>query len=388
MPTPQVLHLVDRLEGGGSEHTLLNLLNAFDPARFDHRLITLRRAGRLTARLSDAIPCKPLNIVGRDRWAGRLIARCVDGRAAVVIHARNTGCWFDALVAAVLRPRARVVLGFHGLDRGGGLTLRQRRLAGWGCRLGAEFLTVSTSGKDQLHRQAGAPQARLTVIPNGVLLDRFCPPRPPDRADARQRFGFATDDVVIGSVAALKPVKDHAALLDATAALLHAGYPVRTLIIGRGPLEGALRAQADRLGIAGRVVFAGWCDDVASALSAMDLYACASQSEAMSNSVLEALACGLPVVATDVGDNARVVRDGREGRIVPPRDGTALTRALEACVRDGQVRRELGAAARRRAGEFPFASTVRAYETYYESLIAGHRPGQVAIPGAAAVMVQ
>ncbi len=387
MSVPRVLHVIDRLERGGTERMLVTLLNGFDPRRFDHELVTLRRCGALTAQLPDTVACRPLNRAGRARGAGLSLAALIDVRRPTIIHARNTGVWFDAVVARVLRPRVRLVLSYHGLDGGGELSPRHRRLIRWGRRLGAGFLTVSEAGRAQLHR-AGVPDARLYVIPNGVSTERFCPPEREAREAARRTFGFGPSDVVIGSVASLTPVKQPAALIACVADLAGRGLPVRLLLVGSGDLESALRTQAAGLGVSPRVSFAGWRDDVRACLAAMDIFACASLSEGMSNSLLEAMASGLPVVATDVGDNARVVGGDGAGRIVPSGDVASLARALADLAADPEARRDAGRAARCRAARFSIDAAIEAYESFYRRLTADRIPrgfGGASLARAAAV---
>jgi len=210
-----VVHVVNSLEGGGTERTLVSLLSAFDhhdtagnsirPAEsrshLRHAVCTLRRAGALSDRLPDCVPCHPMNIVGRSRAGGFRLARAIAPRRPAIIHARNFGCWAESLAAGLMLRRCSVLLGFHGLERDGVFNTKQRRLARWAFRLGARFTSVSYAGRDKLTREAGIPPRRIDVLTNGVDLDRFARDDGSRRDIVRQCFGYSPQDIVLGSVA-------------------------------------------------------------------------------------------------------------------------------------------------------------------------------------------
>ena len=184
--------------------------------------------------------------------------------------------------------------------------------------------------------------ARLRYLPNGVDVARFARP---DLAAAGVRVPPG-DGPVIGTVAALRPEKNIARLLRAVALLPQA----RLLVVGDGPERAALQALAASLGLAGRVAFTGHLADPAEAYRHMDVFALSSDTEQMPLSVLEAMAAGLPVAATDVGDVAAMVAAANAPFVVA-RDATALAAALAQLLADAGLRRQVGTANRARAGQ-------------------------------------
>ena len=377
---PVVLHVVNSLEGGGTEGTLVALLHAFDVSRFRHVVITLRGAGSMSGRLPDHVACRPLNARGRSWSTGlrltevtrRLVRDSNLAQAAGLIHARNTGCWRDATIAGVLTPGARLVLGFHGLEKAQPFSSRQRQCARAATFAGARFTTVSEAGRQQLHSQARVPENRIELLPNGVDLGAFPPLDEATRRRVRASFQFDDAAFVVGTVGSLTPVKQHATLITAVARTVKCLPNIRLLIVGEGRLRTALTRQARIEGIGSRVCFAGWRDDVPALLRCMDVYVCSSASEGMNNALLEAMAAALPIIATDVGDNAAMLRDGVEGRIAEPGSATAIAEALGILANTSEVRYRLAAAARARASDFDFNSTVRAYEAYYRAVLSGN----------------
>lgn len=344
---------------------LVKLLRAFDPSRLRHCVITLRSAGALSALLPDHVACRALDARGRSQTTALRLAGTVRRSQACVLHARNTGCWADATTARLLAPRCRLILGFHGLEHDGGFSAKQTRWAGRAQRLGASFTSVSLAGRDQLREQAHVADRRITLLRNGIDTPRLGVTDPNIRRRTRAEFGFDDTSFVVGAVGSLTPVKGHSVLIEAVKQLAARFHSVRLLLVGDGPLHQALIQQAAQAGIGDRVRLAGRRDNIPSLLAAMDAFACSSLSEGMSNALLEAMASGLPVVATDVGDNAVVVRDGTDGLIVPAGSADAIQQALATLVRDHEVRERLAKAARTRAASFDFDQTVRAYEAYY-----------------------
>jgi glycosyltransferase involved in cell wall biosynthesis len=216
---------------------------------------------------------------------------------------------------------------------------RGRRLLNrWTVPLATHVVAVSDRVAAYAAREFQIPPDRLTTICNGVELDHFRPAR-------RDGSGGAP---TIGCTARLHAKNDHATLLRAFARV-SARYPEgRLLLVGRGPEETRLTALAGELGISARVCFAGEQADVAPHLLGMDLYVQASVAEGMPNSVLEAMAAGLPVVATAVGGTPEVVVEGKTGLLVPRRDPVALADAMLRLLADHALAEVFGRAGRAR----------------------------------------
>ena len=365
---PVIAHVIHSLEGGGTERMLVSLLRRFDPTRARHVVVTMRGAGSLAEELPDHVACRPLGETGRSRFAFLRLARVLRACHASVIHARNTGCWWDAIVAGRLTPCASTVLGFHGLETGSHFDPRRRRVARIGFHLGARFTSVSQAGAAQLDTQASVPVNEIQVLPNGIDLHRFSPQHTERRRELRRAMGLDDGCVVVGTVGSLTPIKRHDLLIGAVARVIRSVKHVHLLIVGDGATRTACQNQAIAAGIADRVRFVGWRQDVPEMLGAMDLYACTSDSEGMNNALLEAMAVGVPVLATDVGDNGAMVRHETEGLIVSPGQVDSVAAALERLSNDRALRSRLGEACIRRASRFDIAVAAASYERYYSML--------------------
>jgi glycosyltransferase involved in cell wall biosynthesis len=171
--------------------------------------------------------------------------------------------------------------------------------------------------------------------------------------------------MVLLCVAGLRKEKGHADLLNAVSLLSEMGTPVRLLLAGSGPLEGQLRATRDQMGLQGRVVFLGLRDDVPDLLAAADLFVLASHFEGLPVAVMEALAAGKPVVATEVGGLPEAVANGVEGLLVPPSRPDRLAEAIARLVADPALRAQMAEAAQQRGATFDIALTARELETIY-----------------------
>ena len=368
---PSVLHLLHSLEGGGTEHTLVALLRKFDPTRLSHRVVTQRAAGSLADKLPDHVACVPLDLPTKCRVAGWRVAQTARRTGASLIHARNTGTWFDAIAACWLSPGVLPILGFHGLDINTSFTRRQRFVARLGRFSGARFASVSLRGRDQLMEEAGVPTDRIDVLPNGVDTDRYVPASAAGRLEIRRELGIPPEAVVVGTVGSLTRIKRHDLLLDAVCAATRQNPNIRLMVVGDGPLAESNRQHARRIGIGDRTLHLGYREDVAPLMAAMDLFVNCSDSEGMSNALLEALACGVSAVVTDVGDSGLIVRDGMDGTVVAPSSIADLTDAIVALVSSAPRRRAMGRSARGRAEQFSFSTVVARYEQWYQDLAAG-----------------
>lgn len=211
-------------------------------------------------------------------------------------------------------------------------------------------------------------------IPNGVDLGIYRPADPAERAAMRRGLGVAEDRVVAVCAGRLTVQKRVDLLLHAWAALSRRRHPpALLLILGDGPQAGELLTLARELGVTGGVGFPGAVAEVAPYLRAADLFVLSSRAEGMSNGLLEAMACGLPVVASDVGGSRDLLGQDEGGRLVPPGDADALTAALEMVAGDPDLRRKLGQAARERAMAFDIGAVVERYLDLY-AWLATRRP--------------
>lgn len=242
--------------------------------------------------------------------------------------------------------------------------LRNRLVA----RMMARLAAVSHSGGLAFCRANAISTEKLRVINYGVDVAAF--ERVPAASIARIRAeaGAAPSDVLIGSVGRLVEQKDYPTQLRALARLADR-LPVRMVIAGSGPLERELRALADRLGIADRVAWLGERGDIPEILRAVDVYLLASKFEPFGVSVLEAMAAGLPIIATDVNELPSILERGHAGVLVPPGKPAALADAIESLAAHADQRAELGARAQQIArARYSLSAAVAAYVALYEEV--------------------
>jgi glycosyltransferase involved in cell wall biosynthesis len=222
---------------------------------------------------------------------------------------------------------------------------------------------------DALVADENADGARCLAIANGVDVERFQPASAARRSQLRTALGFADGDCLIGCVASFTPVKRHAMLLDTFAQLHRESPECRLLLVGDGPLRAEIETQARALGVANAVHFLGARADVEHVLPALDIFVLASSTEGMSNAILEAQSCGLPVVATDVGGNPEVIEHEVTGLLVPASQPAGLTAALRDLVAAPERRAALGTAASRMiARDHSLAAMAAAYARLYRDL--------------------
>ncbi len=367
-PRRVVLHVVHSLDGGGTERTLTALLRSMRGERVRHMVATLRHPGARCEALPDHVACRPLHLVGRSNTAGIRLSILARRHGVGVLHARNTGCWPDALIAAMMTPKLRLVLGYHGRESTEPLPTRIRLAVKLGVFMGARFATVSHSGRDELcHLRI--PKTRIDVIENGVELTHFKRALVHEREAIRTSLGLGLDEFVAGVVGSLTPIKRQDLFIHALAQARATVPRLRGLLIGDGPQQQELKALATKLRLGDCVVFLGQRGDVAGLLKALDVFVCTSDYECMSNAILEAMASGLPIVATAVGENPRLIRPQREGVLVGAGDAPGIAAALSTLANNQARRLRLGEAARLRATDFDFSRTVVEYENYYEALV-------------------
>jgi len=233
-------------------------------------------------------------------------------------------------------------------------------------------VALSSQLADEL-RAAGFPPTRIVRIPNGVDHRRFVPMDGATRR-ARQAALGATGPVLT-FVGRLHARKDVATLLHAAGRLREEWPRIRVVLVGEGPEEDALRCLARGLGLEEQVRFTGGVADVIPYLDATDVFIHPSRAEGMPGALLEAMACGLPCVATRIGGTADVITDGEDGLLVPPGDVRSLGAAIARLLEDPALARRLGARARATVeARFTIAGVAQQYAALYEALVACQEP--------------
>lgn len=337
--------LIRSLDIGGAERQLVALARGLRARGREVRVLTFYPGGALRTELEEA-GVEVQDLRKRGRWdilpfLGRLFRALRHHRPDVLYSWLPTA---NLLAATVGRCAgiAMIVWGVRASniepDAYDWMVRTELSLSRWASRFADLIVCNAHAGRD-VHVRLGYPLKKMIVIENGIDTARFVFD-PAGRNALRARWEVLNDEFVIGIVARLDPIKDHATFLRAAACLAARRPDVRFVCIGDGPAEYRryLEGLAGELGLAERLLWAGWQENMAAAYSALDLSSSSSFGEGFSNAIAEAMACERICVVTDVGDSARIV--GSTGWLVRPREPAALAAAWEQALALPQSERE------------------------------------------------
>jgi sugar transferase (PEP-CTERM/EpsH1 system associated) len=366
------VHVIPTLRTGGLEKMLLRLITDLAD-EFEHVVVTPSRHGSLTPAFSKVAHVVPLGESrAPDRWTALRMALLFRALRPRIVHSRNWTC-IDAIIGARVAGVRTVIHGEHGRDAtdADGRNPVRRRIRRALALLVTEFTAVSRDLARWLVEDVGVPARKVRHIPNGVDTECFAPRRP---EAARHTLDVPACAAVIGTVGRLDPVKDHVGLIRAFAAVIP-GRNAFLLIAGEGPCRRRIEDTVRELGVGDRVRVLGERDDIPAVLNALDLFVLPSLGEGMSNAVLEAMATGLPVLATRVGGNSELVVDNVTGSLVPRGSLEAMVEAMRRYLDHPELMRAHGKAGRIRVeAEFALATTFGAYrDLYHRHLFAAPR---------------
>lgn len=369
--------VLDQTAVGGAERLLLDLCRHVDRSVVEPRLVCLRQAGPLGDDFRAA--GVPVEIVGRSgRFDPTTLVRLrrsfrsAGADVVLVVHHNRAALVLGRIAARLARVPANVVAA-HDMDLTGvGKRVLPRAVVETLFLSDALVLLAPSQGL-YLHREEGVGRfpwrrTREVVIPNGIVLSLA--PTPADRDEARARLGLDPADPVVGIVARLSPQKAHHVLLMAIAELAPSHPRLRLAVVGDGVEATKLRALAEKLGITDRVLFTGVRSDSRELFAGFDVSCLSSVHEGAPLAVLESMAAGVPVVATDCGAVRDLVADGQEGFIVPVGDPAALAARLAQLLADPDLRRDMGALARARAErEYSIEHTAQGFQRLFLELV-------------------
>lgn len=377
-----IAHVVYHLGVGGLENGLVNLVNRLPASEFRHLIVTLTDYTEFARRIQrdDVVIVALHKRPGHDWRMFRDLYRLFREWRPDIVHSRNLAA-LEAQIPAWLAGVPYRIHGEHGrdlTDKDGANRkyILQRRLIR---PFVHHYIPLSEDLGRYLAEKIHVPKGRMTRIINGVDIERFHPAAQPDRSGLPQGF-VAQDSLVIGTVGRLDPVKDQATLVRAFAELIRQ-YPqaadrLRLVIVGDGPTRDKLQQLLSSADLEERVWFAGARDDIPELLRAMDVFVLPSLAEGISNTIMEAMASGLPVVATAVGGNGELVIAGETGQLVPREDPTVMAVALSQYLERPERIVQQGRAARRRAEQaFSLDAMVGHYRAVYQQASVRQRKG-------------
>ena len=364
-PRIRLMQITHDLQVGGLQRVVVTLCRAIDPERFDVSVLCLREAGPLARELeSIGVPVitLPRDPHRTDYFAFRRVARVLRERQISVVHTHNTEPFVDGGIAARLAGVRTLVHTDHARDFPDKVRyMLAEHVMAWNAY---RVVGVSEDTTRNLAHYERIPRRKLVTITNGIDGEPYS--QPLDRARLRQELGIAGDGPVIGLGARLVEQKGITYLLQAMRVLRDRVPGLTCMVAGEGPLEAELRAEAGRLGVGDSVRFLGVRLDMPRLIRAFDVYVLPSVWEGLPMAVLEALAAGCPVVASNVGGVGAALTDGVTGSLVPPRDPAALAGAIESLLRDEARRSRYAGAGRTLFNErFSAESMARKYEKLY-----------------------
>jgi glycosyltransferase involved in cell wall biosynthesis len=379
----RILHFVDSLHIGGAERQVVRLMRGLSDEGFALHLACFRAEGPLLDEVPRlAAPVEeyrlgslrsPRALTGLLRLAGSMRRNRID-----VVH---TTSLYPNVVGMAAAALARVPVRLASVrDMGTTWSPGLLRLQRGACRL-ADAVVVNAAAIGERLRREGYDPARIAVVPNGVV------PPPPSKADGaalRAELGLAPDALLIAVVCRLHRVKRLEEFVDAAATLAPAHPRARFLIVGpkddgadRAVYARELEERARRRGIGDRLLLTGARGDVPAVLGELAVSVLCSDSEGLSNTLLESMAAGVPVVATRVGGNPEIVEDGVTGLLVARRDPSALAAAIDRLLAQPDLAAELADAGRRRvAARFGVERLVAETAALYRQLLVRSRAGR------------
>lgn len=389
---PRILHLLNSFIYGGTERQVTELLKRIDLGRYDLHLGVLKYQGTLYEQLAERFPVVPeyrltsfydANAFRQYRRVrDRLVRERID-----LIHAHDFYSGILGLVAGRLTGVRVIVSQRH-------LKLSDRRLHEWGQRLinwaGDRVMVNSEAIRDQILATSKVPPEKIVVIRNGLITSEdeaggigrngsSAPNAAAAREEILGELRLGSEAKLVGMVGRLEYIKGHRYFVEA-AATVSRKYPnAHFLLVGDGQLQDEIERQAAGLGIADRLHLLGYRRDASRIVSAFDLSVLTSLHEGMPNTVLEAMAAGVPVIGTAVGGTKELIVDGETGYLVPPADPEALARRISWALDHEQERAIFAARARQEAlTKFGMSRMVAEVEQLYDEMVSDNL---VAHPG-------
>jgi len=368
--TIRLMHLVLSLNTGGLEMVVINLLKVMDHRIYTPILCCLEEEGSLIHEV-EKLGIKTV-VLGKKRKGIDYplifrLAKILKQEKIDIIHSHNPTPYFYGTIAGKIANVPAIIYTKHGRN-----PIRNKRellLRRFLSYMTDKIVAVSDdAGNVAINDEKINPEKVVTIF-NGIDIDRY--QTNIDVASKKHEIGLSDDDFVIGIVARLSPEKDHNTLLDAFHIVLdNVDQSVKMVIVGDGILREELEQKAKSISINDKVIFLGERHDVPELLAIFDLFALSSITEGISLTLLEAMATGLPVVATNAGGNTEIVLDNQTGFIVPPKDPNRMAEAIMTIIKNNDMANQMRERGKDRVSKKFSLETMRdQYEQIYQQAL-------------------
>lgn len=381
-PRPLIAHVMYRFDVGGLENGIVNLINHMPPESYRHAIISLTQITDFRKRIvRDDVQFIALEkSPGHALWIYPRLFKLFRELRPAIVHSRNLAA-LEVVVPAWAAGVPVRIHGEHGRDVGD-LDGSNKKYQ-WLRRLYRPFVTqyIALSGdlESYLTERVGIPESKVRRICNGADAERFHP------SETRQPIPgcpfVGPEYWVIGTVGRMQAVKNQTDLAKAFVLALEVApalkESLRLVMVGDGPLRAEALALLDQAGYGGLAWLPGECADVPGILRGLDCFVLPSLAEGISNTILEAMASGLPVIATDVGGNRELVDAGKTGELVPAADIAAMARVIVRYACQRELAREAGKAGRQAVERrLSLAAMVRTYHRLYDETLSINGSGR------------
>lgn len=373
----KVMHILGNFGPGGAEMGVVRLIQSFPEDYLSHSVCSISSNISMKELLPDGINCYSLGINGASYTAFLSLFKLLKKTKTEIAHVNNLAPWFDVALASKLAG-CKCIETFHGIEENlTKFSLYRRALLKTACLLTSSITAVAESSRDKFVELTGIKKYRIKVFPNGVDTDLFSPPASQDeKRKMRMRYNLPENGFLIGCVSALRPVKDHEGLIGGFAKFISNNQSVAEstnpilVLVGEGPLALSLKSLSQELGVGDKVLFMGSRNEVNKILQALDVFILNSKTEGMSYAVLEAMATGLPVIATSVGANVELINHGKEGYLFSVGDIESLAKYIAKLTRSESQLLKMGENGRKKIiKNYSFSKMMSSYRELYKEIL-------------------
>ncbi|MCD6386680.1 glycosyltransferase [Candidatus Sumerlaeota bacterium] len=372
MTTPEhkplkILRVITWLPMGGIERRIAELLPALKERGHHIEVVCLREYGPLAEELRSAgIRVELIPLKSRLHPAGiRKLAQYIREGNFDVLHSHMYRSNVPATIAGKLvRFKGIILAQIHNIDTWE--TRRQLWMDRFLSRWRDGLIAVSEQVRQEIIQRLRVPPEKCFVIYNGIQIEKYRDVKPVE--GIRESLGILPDDFVVIMVARMVAQKNHRLVIDSAPEIIKSVPKVKFLFVGDGRLRPELQEQVRAKGLERHFIFTGTRTDIPQLLKISDVFVLPSFKEGFSNAIVEAMAAGLPVIASRVGGNAEAVIDGSTGILISPYDSSALANAVIRLAKDTSLRQRMSSAGSKRAENFSISEMVRRTESLYYQL--------------------